>query len=159
MIQNCFIKQNIFVAKSIFSVSKTFFFPYLYTDSCIIYLLQCFKMTKIGDRIKELRQQKKLTQAQLAELVGLTYIQIGRYEKHKSNPSSDVLQRLAEALDTSTDYLMNGNSEQIASSKVTDRDLINLFKKVEQLSVEDQNMVKTFLDALITKRTVQRLAS
>lgn len=113
----------------------------------------------IGDRIKELRTGKSFTQAQLAKLVSLSYIQIGRYEKQKSNPSADVLQRLAEALDTSTDYLMNGTSEQIASSKVTDRDLINLFQAVEKLSKEDQNMVKTFLDALITKRQVQRLAS
>ena len=113
----------------------------------------------IGDRIKKLRNTKKLTQAQLAETVGVTYIQIGRYEKLKSNPSADVLQRLAEALDTTTDYLMNGTSEQIAAGKVTDRDLINLFKDVEQLSSEDQQMIKIFLDAIITKRKVQRLAS
>lgn len=116
-------------------------------------------MMKIGDRVKELRKQKKLTQAKLAELVNLTYIQIGRYEKHKSNPSADVLQRLADALETTADYLINGTSEQIVSTKVTDRDLINLFQAVEQLSMEDQNMVKTFLDALVTKRKVQLLAS
>lgn len=113
----------------------------------------------VGNRIKELRTGKKMTQAQLANEVGLSYIQIGRYEKQKSNPSAEVLQRLAEALNTTTDYLMNGTSEQIAATKVTDRDLINLFKDVEQLSKEDQEMVKTFLDALITKRKIQRLAS
>lgn len=113
----------------------------------------------IGDRIKEIRLSKKMTQAQLAKLVGLTYIQIGRYEKQKSNPSSDVLQRLADALGTSTDFLMNGNSQQIAATKITDRELLNLFQAIEQLEDEDKNMVKTFLDALITKRQIQRLAS
>jgi len=113
----------------------------------------------IATRIKDLRAAKKLTQTQLAEIVGLSYIQIGRYEKQKSNPSSDVLQKLADALGTTTDYLMNGSSEQIVSNKVTDRDLVNLFQSVEKLSTEDQEMVKTFLDALITKRKVQKLAS
>lgn len=113
----------------------------------------------IGERIKELRSKKKLTQSELAEQVGLSYIQIGRYEKHKSRPSADVLQKLADALDTTTDYLMNGNSEEIASGKITDRDLIDLFKAVEELDSSDQELVKTFLDALITKRKVQTLAS
>lgn len=113
----------------------------------------------IGERIKELRSKKKLTQSELAEQVGLSYIQIGRYEKHKSRPSSDVLQKLADTLDTTTDYLMNGNSEEIASGKITDRDLIDLFKAVEELDSSDQELVKTFLDALITKRKVQTLAS
>lgn len=113
----------------------------------------------IGDRIKELRLKKKLTQADLAKLVGLTYIQIGRYEKQKSNPSSDVLQRLAEALETSTDFLMNGSTDKIASEKLTDKELLNLFKSVEELDEEDKKMIKTFLDALVTKRKIQRLAS
>ena len=51
----------------------------------------------IGERIKDLRTQKKLTQSDLAKMVGLTYIQIGRYETEKSNPSSYILQKLAQA--------------------------------------------------------------
>jgi len=43
----------------------------------------------IGERIKELRTGKKLTQTSLAKIIGMTYIQIGRYETQKSNPSSD----------------------------------------------------------------------
>ncbi len=46
----------------------------------------------VGDRIKQLRTAKNMTQSDLAEIVGLTYIQLGRYEKGKSYPSSDVLQ-------------------------------------------------------------------
>ena len=70
----------------------------------------------------------------LAALVGLTYVQIGRYEKQKSSPSSDVLQKLAEALGTSTDFLMNGSSQQIAAGKITDRNLLQLFQDVEPVS-------------------------
>jgi predicted transcriptional regulator len=40
--------------------------------------------TNIGERIKEFRTTLKLTQSELAEKVGLTYIQIGRYETQKS---------------------------------------------------------------------------
>lgn len=61
-------------------------------------------------------------------MVGLTYIQIGRYEAEKSNPSSDILQKLAQALDTTSDYLMNGASGEVISAQLTDKELLNQFK-------------------------------
>lgn len=112
----------------------------------------------IGDRIKALRKQQKLTQTALANKVDLSYIQIGRYEQQKSKPSADVMRRLADALNTTTDFLMNGDSQTVAATKVTDRELLNLFAAVEQLDSSDQMMIKTFIDALVTKRRVQALA-
>ncbi len=112
----------------------------------------------IGERIKELRAAKKLTQTELAKKVGLTYIQVGRYETQKSKPSSEVLQKLANALDTTTDFLMQGNSDDVISAQLTDKELLNQFKQVEKLNSEDKHLVKTFIDAFITKRQIQQLA-
>lgn len=111
----------------------------------------------VGDRIKELRANKGFTQSDLAKLVGLTYIQVGRYEKGKSNPSADVLQKLASALDTTTDFLMNGGTEQV-EAQLTDKELLRQFQEVEKLEADDKHLVKTFIDAFITKRQIQRLA-
>lgn len=113
----------------------------------------------VGERIKELRIKLGLTQSTLAEKVGLSYIQIGRYEGKKATPSSDVLQKLAMALNTTTDFLMNGSSDEAASAQLNDKELLNLFRSVEKLDSDDKNLVKTFLDALITKRQIQKLAS
>jgi transcriptional regulator with XRE-family HTH domain len=112
----------------------------------------------IGERIKELRTAKKLTQSDLAKIVGLSYIQIGRYETQKSNPSSDILQKLAQALGTTTDYLMQGTTDDLASTQLHDLELLNQFKEVEKLNNDDKQLVKTFIDAFITKRHIQRLA-
>lgn len=112
----------------------------------------------VGERIKELRQQKKLTQSDLAAKVGLTYIQIGRYETLKSNPSADVLQRLAQALDTTADFLMKGTDDEAVAAQLTDRELLKQFKQVEQLAPEDKHLIKTFIDAFLTKRQIQQLA-
>lgn len=54
----------------------------------------------------------------MAKLIKLTYIQIGRYVANKSNPSSDVLQRLAHALDTTTDFLMKGTEEEAVAAQL-----------------------------------------
>jgi transcriptional regulator with XRE-family HTH domain len=120
-------------------------------------LLKRMIMT-IGDRIKVLRKEQKLTQSDLAAKVDLSYIQIGRYEQQKSKPSSDVVRKLADTLGTTADFLMNGDSQTVAAGKIIDRDLLELFAAVEQLDTSDQTMIKTFIDALVTKRRVQELA-
>lgn len=112
----------------------------------------------IGERIKELRTRLKMTQTDLANKVGLSYIQVGRYETQKSKPSSEVLQKLAVTLETTTDFLMNGGSDEVVSSQLTDKELLNQFKEVEKLNKEDKYLIKTFIDAFITKRKVQNLA-
>lgn len=114
-------------------------------------------MITVSERIKQLRVDNNLTQSELAEKVGLTYVQIGRYEKGKSNPSSDVLQKLAAVLGTSTDYLMNGKTEQV-EAQLVDKELIKQFQEVEKLNPDEKNLVKTFLDAFITKKKIQQLA-
>ena len=113
-------------------------------------------MTSVNERIKQLRIDNNLTQSELAEKVGLTYVQIGRYEKGKSNPSADILQKLATALNTSTDYLMNGESEQV-EAQLIDKELIRQFQEIQKLDADEKHLVKTFLDAFITKKKVQQL--
>jgi transcriptional regulator with XRE-family HTH domain len=91
----------------------------------------------VGVRIKELRTQKKLNQPELARIIGLTYIQIGRYETGKSNPSADVLNRLAQALDTTTDFLMKGTEDEEVAAQLSDKELLKQLRQVEQLNAED----------------------
>jgi len=114
----------------------------------------------LGTRIKELRTQKRLKQSELAEMVGLnSYVQIGRYEIGKAKPAADMLSKLARALDTTTDYLVNDDVYDPAiTGQLTDRELLKQFKKVELFSPEDKHLVKTLIDAFITKRHIQELA-
>jgi transcriptional regulator with XRE-family HTH domain len=113
---------------------------------------------EIGTRIKELRLQKGLTQQQLADKVNMTYVQIGRYERLGAMPGGDALKKLADVLGTTSDFLMNGNRDQNTAAILKDRELLYLFKAVEELSAADKHLVKTFLDAFVTKRHVQKLA-
>jgi len=113
----------------------------------------------IGTRIRELRNQKRLKQTELGAIVGLTYVQIGRYELGKAEPSSNMLSKLAKALDTTADYLVNDDmNDASVTAQLTDRELLKQFKEVELLNAEDKHLVKTFIDAFITKRHIQELA-
>jgi len=94
----------------------------------------------------------------LAKLVKVHYTNIGRYERGEANPSADVLNRLAQALDVSPDYLINGTLEDKAENTISDNDLLIQFKRVEKLPQDKKKLVKEFLDAFIFKTTVQELS-
>ncbi len=51
-----------------------------------------------GTVLKKIRQRRKLTQAELAQRVGVHVITITRLETGARRPSMDLLQRLAKAL-------------------------------------------------------------
>ncbi len=84
----------------------------------------------------------------------MSVIPTDRYETGKPNASADVLQKVAEALGTTTDFLMSGGNAQ----QLSDKELLQQFKEVELLPSEDKHLIKTFIDAFLTKRKVQKLA-
>jgi transcriptional regulator with XRE-family HTH domain len=57
------------------------------------------------DRLKGLRDAKRLSQEQLGERAGLSHSLITKSENGKNRPRSDALDKLAEALDCTIDYL------------------------------------------------------
>lgn len=54
-----------------------------------------------GSKIKEIRQQKGLTQKQLGDMCGMYESQIRKYETGKANPKIETLQKIADALKVS----------------------------------------------------------
>lgn len=65
-------------------------------------------MANLGERIKRLLNEKGITQKELAEMVGCTDAAISHYIKGDRVPRSKVLSKIALALGTTSDYLMEG---------------------------------------------------
>lgn len=59
-----------------------------------------------SERIKFLRTQKRYSQTELSELIGVKNNTIWRWEKNKAKPDTETLVRIAHALDTTTSYLL-----------------------------------------------------
>ena len=85
------------------------------------------------------------------------YTQIGRYEKKGAQPSADILSKLANSLGVSSDFLINGTSDDLAESSLTDKELLNQFKAIEKMPERDKDVVKTLIDAFITKGKLKQL--
>jgi len=65
-----------------------------------------FDMVKTGKLIKELRTELGMTQTQLADKIGSVQCTIAQYENGSSKLSVDILMNVAQALETSADYLL-----------------------------------------------------
>lgn len=114
----------------------------------------------LAGRLKNARKDKKFSQQELARLSNVHYSNIGRYERGDAKPSAEVLNRLAQALDISPDFLINGTLQDKAENSISDSDLLNQFKKVEKLPEDKKRLVMEFLDAFLFKSQVkQQLAS
>lgn len=59
-----------------------------------------------GDRLKQVREQRGLSQRELAAVCGIGEKQVWRYENGESNPTSDILEKLVTELQISADYLL-----------------------------------------------------
>jgi transcriptional regulator with XRE-family HTH domain len=110
-----------------------------------------------AERLRSLRKQKNLSQTELGQQAGLHYTHIGRFERGLSRPGGDTLKRLADALDVTGDYLLEGAEDEAAKAKFSDRELLKQFQEVERLPDADKHVVKTLLDAFLTKKQLQTL--
>jgi transcriptional regulator with XRE-family HTH domain len=59
-----------------------------------------------GDRLRQLRLSRGFTQEALAEKLNLGIRQIHRYERGLSDPSGNIVAKIAKELDVTTDYLL-----------------------------------------------------
>jgi transcriptional regulator with XRE-family HTH domain len=109
-------------------------------------------------RLKQLRTEKGISKGDLAGLVGVHYSQIGRYEEKGATPSADIMAKISNALGVSSDFLMNGSSDDLALGSLTDKELLNQFMAIEKMQDNDKSVVKILIDAFITKKKIQQLA-
>jgi transcriptional regulator with XRE-family HTH domain len=92
---------------------------------------------KFGDSLKKIRTEKKVSQQELADMIGMHSTHISRYERNQAAPSIDVVQKIAESLDVSIDTLIYGNEDDKAKSNLKDNELLNMFSKVQQLDSDN----------------------
>ena len=96
-------------------------------------------MEILRNRLREVRETRKLSQAMLGRLAGCGQEKISFYETGKSKPQYQTLVRLADALQVSTDYLLGRTDEmspKMSLEDVLEKDEIDLILKYRSLSKE-----------------------
>ena len=72
--------------------------------------------------IKELRQQRGLTQSQLGGLLKLPYQSVQKWEKGKNKPTTEQLPQLAHILGVSIEHLISAlNTKEVQAQEITEQ--------------------------------------
>jgi transcriptional regulator with XRE-family HTH domain len=105
------------------------------------------------ERLAELRKAKNLTQQALADQISMHVVQIRRYEAGDSQPTLDVIRKLAIALSVSADVLIFDKDE-----RGPDDDLRLQFEALSQFTPEEKAVARVVLDSLILQHTAKRFS-
>jgi transcriptional regulator with XRE-family HTH domain len=118
--------------------------------------LAFFFMANFAQRLKELRTTRKLTQNRLAELLNVKPRVYSRWETGDAVPHFDTIVRLADILGVTLDE-MAGRTDSPTQATIRNPELNRLYRKVDQLSDEDQKALLVVLDSLVKRSRVDQV--
>ena len=88
----------------------------------------------IGERIREARTAKGLTQEQLAQQLGVSNKTISKWENGKCMPDYSIIQRLCDVIHVSLPELMDGEDTAEDSVRVyDDEQILDLLRRTQEL--------------------------
>jgi len=105
-----------------------------------------------SERLATFRRERHLTQEALGDQIGLTKAQIYRYEKGSSQPTLDVIRRLAIALSVTSDQLIFEENE-----RQPDDSLTLLMEGVSRLNPEEKHVIREMVEGILLKHEARRL--
>lgn len=107
--------------------------------------------------LKETRRKKKMTLTYLSQKTGIDQGYLSRLERgEKSNPSSEVLTRLADVLDVTTDYLLGriddpqekGTDNKDNNLTPLDEDVFALARNIQHLDSESKDALLKLVESM-----------
>lgn len=104
----------------------------------------------LGNRLIQLRKEKKYTREQLAEILGISKYTLRNYELEVTDPGHPFLITVARLFDVSIDYLMGVTDErermETYSLKTSEYTHIEKYRFIAEHSPEGSQVVDTVLD-------------
>ena len=113
-------------------------------------------MDNIGWTIKKLREEKSITQEQLAEKLNVTRQAVSNWENGKTQSYRKYINQIAEYLNTSVSYLLCETDDSTPPNKEPApelypgqaQDLAKIYEELETLDIEQLKIIKKFVKSL-----------
>lgn len=99
-----------------------------------------------ASRLKEQRLKMGLTQATLAEALGVTKSAIGNYETGLNSPKAETLFKVFEVLQCDANYLFQDEMADIREETASPDEMANLVKKYRRLDPLSQKIVFSIIE-------------
>lgn len=96
----------------------------------------------LNERLKQLRKEKKVTQQDVANYLGITRPAYTAYEKGNRSPDYDLLNKLAKYFNVTTDYLLGSTFNETDNSQKPEltpyqQEVLDFFNSREDLFFHD----------------------
>jgi transcriptional regulator with XRE-family HTH domain len=114
------------------------------------------KDKSVAKRIKSVREEKGLTQAQLASQASITPAAISQIESGDRMPSTPILRRIASVLQVSIDYLLGATDEVEIRDLLTNEGIQKFFRNYQSLSAQDQQLIQQQIEFLRSKSSSKK---
>lgn len=108
------------------------------------------KNETIGQRLARLRRDRGITQAELAETLGMTQPMISGYEHGTLRLHGELIVELARILNVSSDEIL-GLGESKSASAPKNRRLLRRLQELDQLPRRDQQALLRTIEAFLRK--------
>ncbi len=106
-------------------------------------------MADFSTRLRDIVEQKGVSQNWLAEQAQTTEATISRYMSGIHKPNLDIVARIAKALNVSIDYIMDLSLSPIPS-KEPEQDIVILANAYRRADADHKNIVWSVLDSYLT---------
>lgn len=97
-----------------------------------------------GERLLQARKERKVSQEELAKILGVHAPIIGRYERDEVKPSIEMAAKIATVLEVSLDFLI-GNSQDY----VKDKNMLARINDILSLNDTDKEHILFTIDAML----------
>jgi transcriptional regulator with XRE-family HTH domain len=114
-------------------------------------------MPTLGERLRELREQRRLTQEELASKAKLSKGFLSDIENSKRNVGAEYLLRIATTLGTSVDYLLTGkeDDDMLAQAPVVVPRELSEYAEAERLSYQETMELLSARNSVVARRSNQ----
>ena len=86
----------------------------------------------LAKRLKELRFRNDITQAEFARAIGVAQQTVGGWEKNYSSPNYEMLDKIANYFDVTTNYLLGRDKKAPPPLSLEQRNLLNGFNDLNE---------------------------
>ncbi len=119
-------------------------------------LFPVLDMALFPERLRQLRSERNITQARLAQLLNISARVYNRWETGDAAPHFDTVVRIADALQVSLDELA-GRKELTSDIVLRNPELHELVQQVDQLPDGDQQALIAVMDGLVKRTQIAKM--
>jgi len=106
----------------------------------------------IGQNIKKIREEKGMTQQQIAELIHMHRSNYSKIESGQREISVDALNKIAKFFGMSIDQIVNFDGAVPKEITIEDKTLMEQIKMIQELETDEKNIIFKMVDTFLTKK-------